>query len=123
MIQIQTILKPADNSGIKNARCIKVMKGFNGNNAKIGDIVLTSIQGIRLVRKIKKGELFFGIIVRTSKENIYKDGSYTKFKTNSIVLLNKSQRILSSNIFGPISKNLRKKKLMRLIIIAAYNII
>ena len=123
MIQTQTKLIAADNSGARFLRCIKVLKGFKNTYGYSGDIVLVSIRKLRLVRKVQVGEMYFGVIIRTSKESIYKDGSYSSFKSNALVLLNKKKRILSTRIFGPISKVLRRKKLMRLILMAAYNII
>lgn len=123
MIQTQTILKAVDNSGARYVRCIKVLKGFNGNVANIGDIIVVSIQSLRLVRKVKSGEIHFGVVVRTPKEINYKDGSITKFYTSSVVLLNKKKRILGTRIFSPISKNLRRKKFIRLVLMAKNNII
>nr|YP_009688829.1 ribosomal protein L14 [Cafileria marina]QEF30253.1 ribosomal protein L14 [Cafileria marina] len=123
MIQTLTKLNLSDNSGAKFTRCIKVLKGFNGKFATIGDIVLVSIKKLRFVRTVKKGEMYFGVVVRTSKEKCYKDGSFSKFKKNSIVLLTKQKKILGSHILCPLSKNLRKKKYMRLLIMSAYRII
>lgn len=123
MVQVQTILKAVDNSGARYVRCIKVLKGFNGVFASTGDIILVSIRSLRLARKVKTGEIHFGVIVRTPKENRYKDGSHTKFKTNSIILLNKKKRILGTRIFSPVSKNLRRKKLLRIVLMSKKNII
>jgi large subunit ribosomal protein L14 len=123
MIQTQTNLKAVDNSGARFVRCIKILKGFKGAIGKPGDIILVSIRDLRLARKVKKGEIHFGVIVRTSKESNYKDGSLTKFKTNSVILLNKKRRILGTRIFSPISKNLRQKKFIRLLLMAKNNII
>ena len=123
MIQTLTKLNLSDNSGAKLTKCIKVLKGFNGKFATIGDIVLVSIKKLRFLRTVKKGEMYFGVVVRTSKESYYKDRSFSKFKKNSIVLLTKQKKILGSHISCPLSKNLRKKKYMRLLIMSAYRII
>jgi len=123
MIQTQTWIKTIDNSGARYAKCIKTLRGFNRKYAKVGDLVLVSIRELRWSRKIKVGEMSFGIIARTKKKIKYLDSSDTKFKTNSLVLLNKNKKILSTRIFGPISKNLRHKKLMKLILMASYNLI
>ena len=123
MIQTQSKLRLADNSGAKLVKCIKILKGFNGKIGIIGDMILISIRKLRLIRTVKVGEMYFGVIVRTAKENSYKDGSFSKFKKNSLVLLNKKKRILGTRVFAPISKNLRKKKFIRLVIMSAYNII
>lgn len=123
MIQPQTRLKAVDNSGARYVQCIKILKGFNGSIGEPGDIILVSVRDLRLARKVKKGEIHLGVVVRTSKENHYKDGSFTKFKTNSIILLNKKRRILGTRIFSPISKKLRQKKFVRLLLMAKNNII
>lgn len=123
MILVKTKLKASDNSGAKHVKCIKILKGFRAHSGTVGDFLVVSVRSLRLVRKVKVGEIHFGVVVRTSKNIIYKDGSLTKFKTNSLILLNKKKRVLGTRIFGPISKNLRKKKLMRLLLMSAYNII
>lgn len=123
MIQSETYLNIADNSGGREMKCIRIFKGSTRTSGEVGDILLGSIRNIRLVRKVKLGEMFFGVIIRTAKEKSYKDGSYTKFKKNSVVLLNKNKQFFGGRIFAPISKNLRRKKYMKLIIMSLYKII
>jgi large subunit ribosomal protein L14 len=123
MIQVKTRLKVADNSGADLVRCIKTLGGFNRSKAYEGDFVLVSIKSLRLARKVKTGEMHYGIIVRTSKESHFKDGSFSKFRTNSVVLLSKKRRIIGTRLFGPVSKKLRVKKLLRLVIMSGKNMI
>ena len=100
MIQVQSKLKPIDNSGALYVQCIKALNGFNRTFAYPGDYVLVSIKELRLVRKVKPGEIYLGIIARTKKEVTFKDGSSSKFKSNSIILLNKKKRVLGTRLFG-----------------------
>lgn len=123
MIQVQTKIKVADNSGAKYARCIKTLKGFNRQYAYTGDLVIVSIRELRRAHKLKIGELYLGLVVRTVKSSKYIDGSRTSFKTNSIVLLTKTKKLIGTRIFGPVSKNLRRKKLMKLIMMSSYSIV
>jgi large subunit ribosomal protein L14 len=122
MIQRGTWLTVADNSGALNVKCIHVMGGFFKKTAFIGDLILISVKSIRLIRKIKKGQMYLGIIVRTKKNISFKDGSNTSFGTNAIVLLNSSKKILGNRLFGPMSRSLRKRKMMRLILMSGYEI-
>lgn len=118
MVQTQTVLYTTDNSGGKNVKCIKALGGFYKRNAGIGDTIIVSIQNLRLVRRIRPGQIYLAIVVRTKKEISYLDGSYSKFGDNSVILLNNKKRIMGTRIFGPISKNLRKRKFLRLLLLA-----
>jgi large subunit ribosomal protein L14 len=100
MIQVQTILKASDNSGAEKVRCIKAFNGFNRTYAFCGDIILISIQSLRLIRKVKKGEIHFGIISRAKKETVFLDGSLSFFNSNSIIVLNKKMRTLGTRLQG-----------------------
>jgi large subunit ribosomal protein L14 len=123
MIQRGTYLTVADNTGALKVKCIQAMGGFFKKTAFIGDLILVSVKSIRLVRKIKKGQIYLGIIVRTKQNISYKDGSNTKFGTNAIVLLNSSKKILGNRLFGPVSRSLRKRKMLRLILMSGYEAI
>lgn len=89
MIQVQSKLKTIDNSGARYVQCIKALNGFNRTYAYCGDFIIVSIKELRLIRKVKTGEIHLGIVARTKKESLYKDGSLSKFNSNSIILLNK----------------------------------
>ena len=100
MIQIQTSLKAADNSGARFARCIKTYKGFNRTYAYCGDFILITVKKLRLIRKVKIGEIHFSVISRSTKELVYKDGSLSKFNKNCLIVLNKKRRVLGTRLFG-----------------------
>ena len=100
MIQVQTKLKTIDNSGARYVQCIKALGGFNRTFAYSGDYILVSIKELKLIRKVKTGEIYLGIVARTKKESTFKDGSLSKFGSNSIILLNKKKRVLGTRLFG-----------------------
>jgi len=100
MIQMQTKLKATDNSGARIVQCIKTLKGFNRTYAFGGDFILISIKKLRLIRKVKVGEVHLAVISRTAKESRYKDGSLSKFKNNAVIVLNKKKRVLGTRLFG-----------------------
>lgn len=100
MIQVQTRLKAADNSGARIVQCIKTLQGFNRKYAYNGDFILVSIKQLRLIRKVKVGEIHLGVVSRTSKETSFLDGSLSKFNKNSLIILNKKKRILGTRLFG-----------------------
>lgn len=108
MIQKQTRLEISDNSGAKLGKCIRVLKGSSSlTTGKVGDKTIVSIRKLKMKRRINKKDIILGLIIRTVKENINKDGSYSKFKKNAITLLNKKGKLLTTKTSGPISKNLR----------------
>lgn len=119
MIQQQTILKVSDNSGAKFVKCIKVSKGFNKKFAKLGEIITVSILQLRnkskLTSKVSKGEVYKAIIIRTRKSNHFKDGASIFFNENSVCLLNKQGKPIATRILGPLPKNIKKKKFLKLI--------
>jgi large subunit ribosomal protein L14 len=100
MIQVQSRLKTADNSGARTVQCIKTLMGFNRKYAYGGDFILVSIKELRLIRKVKVGEIHLGVISRTTKEACFLDGSLSKFNLNSLIILNKKKRVLGTRLFG-----------------------
>lgn len=118
MLQKQSKVQASDNSGMRLGTCIHIYGGFQRNYGYVGDNILLSIKNLRLVRKVKKGELHKGLIIRTTKKTKVKDGISSKFKKNSVILLSKQMKVLSSRVFGPFSRGLRKKKIIRLLLLS-----
>lgn len=118
MIQQQTILDIADNSGAKRVMCIKVLGGSKRKYASIGDVIVVSIREAIPNAKVKKGEVAKAVIVRTKREISRTDGSYIKFDGNSAVLINKDMEPIGTRIFGPVARELRAKKFMKIISLA-----
>lgn len=118
MIQQQSILKVVDNSGAKTVKCIKVLGGFKRKTAFSSDIIIVSIQTLRnklkLTSKVKKGEIYSAVILRSKKLVSRKDGSCVKTSSNSVCLINKQNQPIATRIFGPVSKNLRTKKFLKI---------
>lgn len=118
MIQMTTILDVADNSGAKKVFCIKVLGGSKRKYASVGDIIVVSIKEAMPNSKVKKGDVAKAVVVRTKKEIARPDGSYIRFDTNSAVLLNKDNEPVGTRIFGPVARELRAKKFMKIISLA-----
>ncbi len=118
MIQVTTHLEVADNSGARIVKCIKVLGGSRRKYAGLGDIIVVSIKEALPGTKVKKGETARAVIVRTTREFQRSDGSYIKFDTNSAVLINKDKEPLGTRIFGPVARELRAKKFMKIISLA-----
>ncbi|MCA1742866.1 MAG: 50S ribosomal protein L14 [Desulfonatronovibrio sp.] len=118
MIQIQTTLDVADNSGAKKVGCIKVLGGSKRRYASIGDIIVVSVKDAIPRAKVKKGEVYKAVIVRTKKEIGRPDGSHIRFDNNSAVLLNKSMEPIGTRIFGPVARELRAKNFMKIVSLA-----
>jgi large subunit ribosomal protein L14 len=118
MIQMQTILNVADNSGAKKLCCIKVLGGTRRKYASIGDIIVVSIKEAIPNSKVKKGDVSKAVIVRTAKEIRRKDGSYIKFDDNSAVLINPQREPIGTRIFGPVARELRAKNFTKIISLA-----
>ena len=118
MIQMQSNLFVADNSGAKRIQCIKVLGGYKRRFASIGDIIVVSIKDAIPRAKVKKGEVFKAVIVRTSKEFTRNDGSTIRFDKNAAVLLDKQEEPVATRIFGPVTRELRTKKFMKIISLA-----
>ena len=118
MIQQMTELEVADNSGAKRLRCIKVLGGSRRRYASIGDIVVVSIKEAIPRSKVKKGDVKKAVIVRTKKEIRRSDGSTIKFDENSAVLINEQNEPIGTRIFGPVARELRAKKYVKIISLA-----
>ena len=118
MIQMQSNLFVADNSGARRVQCIKVLGGSKRRFASIGDIIVVSIKDAIPRAKVKKGEVFKAVIVRTSKAFGRNDGSTIKFDRNAAVLLDKKEEPIATRIFGPVTRELRTKKFMKIISLA-----
>lgn len=118
MIQMQTILTAADNSGAKKLMCIKVLGGSKRKYASVGDIIVVSIKEALPNSKVKKGDVKRAVIVRTKKELRRVDGSYIKFDVNSAVLVNEANEPVGTRIFGPVARELRARKFMKIISLA-----
>ncbi|MBP1709513.1 MAG: ribosomal protein [Deltaproteobacteria bacterium] len=118
MIQQQTRLTVADNSGAKRVMCIKVLGGSGRRYASLGDVIVVSVKEAIPNSKVKKGEVAKAVIVRTKKEVRRKDGTYIKFDDNSAVLINPQNEPIGTRIFGPVARELRAKKFMKIISLA-----
>jgi len=118
MIQMQTNLDVADNSGARKIQCIKVLGGSKRRFASIGDIIIVSIKDAIPRGKVKKGEVLKAIIVRTKKEFKRIDGTTIRFDKNAAVLLDKQEEPIATRIFGPVTRELRTKKFMKIISLA-----
>ncbi len=114
MIQAESMLDVADNSGAKKLLCIKVLGGAGRKYAAIGDIIRVSVREAAPNSKVKKGDMAHAVIVRTAKEVTRDDGSYIKFDDNSAVLINKDQEPIGTRIFGPVARELRARRFMRI---------
>jgi large subunit ribosomal protein L14 len=118
MIQMQTILDVADNSGAKKVMCVKVLGGSKRKYASLGDVIVVSIREAIPQSKVKKGEVARAVIVRTAREVERPDGSYIRFDGNSAVLINKDLEPVGTRIFGPVARELRARKFMKIISLA-----
>ncbi len=114
MIQTQSILTVADNSGAKKVMCIKVLGDSKRRYARIGDLVVCSVKSAIPGGTVKKGEVVQAVLVRTKKEFRRKDGSYIRFDDNAAVLINKDREPIGTRIFGPVARELREKNFMRI---------
>ncbi|MBN1945016.1 MAG: 50S ribosomal protein L14 [Bradymonadales bacterium] len=118
MIQMQTFLSVADNSGAKKIQCIKVLGGTRRKYATIGDIIVAAVKEALPNSKVKKGEVHRAVIVRTAKEIGRSDGSYIRFGENAAVLINQQGQPIGTRVFGPVARELRAKQFMRIISLA-----
>lgn len=118
MIQMQTRLDVADNSGARHVMCIKVLGGTRRRYATIGDVIVVSVKDASPNSKVKKGDIMKAVIVRTAKEVNRKDGTYIRFDTNSAVLINNQNEPVGTRIFGPVARELRSKNFMKIISLA-----
>jgi large subunit ribosomal protein L14 len=118
MVQTTTTLDVADNSGAKKIMCIRVLGGTKRKYASLGDVIVVSIKEAIPNAKVKKGEVAKAVIVRTKKEVSRQDGSYIRFDTNSAVIVDKDNEPVGTRIFGPVARELRAKRFMKIISLA-----
>jgi large subunit ribosomal protein L14 len=118
MIQVQTVLDAADNSGARSVMCIKVLGGSHRRYANIGDIIKVSVKEAVPRAKVKKGEVYNAVVVRTRKGVRRQDGSVIRFDSNAAVLLNNQLQPIGTRIFGPVTRELRTENFMKIISLA-----
>ena len=118
MIQMQTNLEVADNSGARRVQCIKVLGGSKRKYASVGDVIVVSIKEAIPRGRVKKGDVHQAVIVRTAKEIRRPDGSSIRFDRNAAVLINKQREPIGTRIFGPVTRELRAKQFMKIISLA-----
>ena len=118
MIQMRTILNAADNSGAKKVSCIGVLGGSRKRTATVGDVIVVSVKEAIPNAKVKKGDVMRAVVVRTKKEVRRSDGTYLKFDDNSAVLINNQMEPVGTRIFGPVARELRERKYMRIVSLA-----
>jgi large subunit ribosomal protein L14 len=118
MIQMQSVLDVADNSGAKKVMCIKVLGGSKRRYASVGDVIVVSVKEALPNSKVRKGEVHKAVIVRTAKELGRVDGTYIRFDGNSAVLINNQGEPVGTRIFGPVARELRAKQYMKIVSLA-----
>ena len=118
MIQMQSNLDVADNSGARKVQCIKVSGGSGKKTAAVGDVIVVSIKEAIPRGRVKKGDVHRAVIVRTSKEVRRNDGTCIRFDKNAAVLVNKSNEPIGTRIFGPVTRELRSRKFMKIVSLA-----
>ena len=118
MIQMQTNLEVADNSGARRVQCIKVLGGSKRKYASIGDIIVVSVKEAIPRGRVKKGDVHRAVVVRTAKDIARADGSIIRFDRNAAVLINKQGEPIGTRIFGPVTRELRAKKFMKIVSLA-----
>ena len=118
MIQMQSVLSVADNSGAKKVQCIKVIGGSKRKYAGIGDVIVVSVKDAIPNSQVKKGDVQHAVIVRTAKEIARKDGSYIRFDQNAAVLIDAQKNPIGTRIFGPVARELRAKSYLKIISLA-----
>ena len=118
MIQEETLLNIADNSGAKTAKCIRVLGGTNRRYARVGDIIVMAVKTALPDGTVKKGQVVKGVVVRTRKEQRRKDGSYIRFGDNAAVIINADREPIGTRIFGPVARELRERRFMKILSLA-----
>jgi large subunit ribosomal protein L14 len=118
VIQTETELDVADNSGAKRVACIKVLGGSRRRYASLGDVIVVSIKEALPTAKVKKGDVARAVVVRTRRESARDDGTYIKFDNNSAVLITKDNEPIGTRIFGPVARELRRKAFMKIVSLA-----
>lgn len=118
MIQMQTELQVADNSGARRVECIKVLGGSHRRYASVGDVIKVSVKEANPRGKVKKGSVYSAVVVRTAKGVRRRDGSVLRFDGNAVVLLNNNNQPIGTRIFGPVTRELRSEKFMKIVSLA-----
>ena len=118
MIQMQSTLDVADNSGAKKIGCITVLGGSTGQYGRLGDVISAAVKEAAPDGTVKKGQVVKAVIVRTAKEQRRRDGSYIRFDRNAAVIINESKEPVGTRVFGPVARELREKKFMKIISLA-----
>jgi large subunit ribosomal protein L14 len=118
MIQMRTMLEVADNSGAKRIACIHVRGGSIGRYGRLGDIITASVKEAAPDGTVKKGQVVRAVIVRTRKEQRRKDGTYIRFDENAAVLINDAKEPIGTRVFGPVARELRERKFMKIVSLA-----
>ena len=118
MVQMSTVLDVADNSGARRVQCIRVLGGTRRRYASVGDIIVVSVKEAIPNSKVKKGTVMKAVVVRTAKEIGRSEGSYIRFDSNSAVLIDNQREPVGTRIFGPVARELRAKKFMKIISLA-----
>jgi large subunit ribosomal protein L14 len=118
MIQMQTMLEVADNSGAKRIACIHVRGGSSGRYGRLGDVITASVKEATPAGTVKKGQVVRAVIVRTRKEQRRKDGTYIRFDENAAVLINEAKEPVGTRVFGPVARELRERRFMKIVSLA-----
>lgn len=118
MIQQESMVKIADNSGAKRAKCIRVLGGSKRRYARVGDVIVVAIKDALPNGTVKKGDMAKAVVVRTSKEMRRRDGSYIRFDDNAAVIINDAGEPRATRIFGPVGRELREKRFMKIVSLA-----
>jgi large subunit ribosomal protein L14 len=118
MIQQESMVRIADNSGAKQAKCIRVLGGSRRRYARVGDVIVVAVKDALPDGTVKKGEVARAVVVRTAKETRRKDGSYIRFDDNAAVIINDAGEPRATRIFGPVGRELREKRFMKIVSLA-----
>ena len=118
MIQQETVLQVADNSGARRVACIRVLGGSRRRYASIGDVIVVSVKDAIANGRVKKGEVRKAVVVRTKKQILRSDGSYIRFDDNAAVLIDNQREPVGTRIFGPVARELRAKRFMKIVSLA-----
>lgn len=123
MIQVQSWLKPKDNSGASFVECIRLLGGFNRKFSFPGDFILISVKKLRLVRKVRIGQIHLALFIRSKKQTRFSDGSSSWSEENAVILMNRKKRVLGTRLFGWVSRKLRRKKFLRILLLCGRHIL
>ncbi len=118
LIQTQSVLQVADNTGARRVACVKVLGGSQRRYASVGDIIVVSVKEALPNSRVKKKQLHRAVVVRTKKEIARSDGSYIRFDDNSVVLIDANRELIGTRIFGPVARELRAKRFMKIVSLA-----